>query len=342
MSTQLAERRKKWALWYFIFAGLLAVIAAVTVGIETRASHPESASGPVIPNLTQNIGQAQRITITSADASYRIERIERGNQRVWVMRDRGDYPVLGSRLAQLTEGLEGLRFTRRMTADASKHQRLGVTDPRQGGRGVLVQIEGARGALLVNLILGVEPSGLYVRRPDDDQVWAAEGDLPPLRDVAAWLELRPLALSADRLARVEISPAEGRPYILSREAPGQPWRIVQPAIATLAQSSVTAAAEHLTQISPVDVQLAPAVQGPAQARVRAQTFDGVVIEAELISSDNRTWLKLAAHAPSPEQEAGAIEINSRSADWAFALSEQDARETAPPLSDIAPSGAGGQ
>lgn len=340
MSTELAERRKKRALWLFVLAGLITLIAAVTVGIEIRASRPDAASGPVIPGLAQNIGQAERIIITSAEASYRIERIERGNERVWVMRDRGDYPVLGARLAQLTEGLEQLRFTRRMTVDPSKHQRLGVTDPRQGGRGVLVQVEGARGALLVNLILGIEPNGLYVRRPNDDQTWAAEGELPPLRDIASWLELRPLSIPAERLARVEVSPAEGRAYIMARDAADQPWRIVAPAIATLAQSSVTATAEHLTQVSPIDVQLAPAIQGPAQARVRATTFDGVVIDAELIASDNRTWLKLAARAPSPEQEAAALEINSRSSDWAFALSEQEAREVAPPFSDIAPSGGG--
>lgn len=332
MSSELAERRKGRALTLFLIAGALAAIAAVTIGIEVRSSRPDLASGPVVPGLSETIGGAQRIIVTSADASYRIERTQRG----WAMRDRGDYPVLSSRLAQLTEGLQQLRFTRRMTSDPSKHERLGVGDPRQGGHGVLVQIEDGRGALLVNLILGVEPSGLYVRRPDGNQAWAARGELPPLRDVASWLELRPIEMDPQRLSRVEISPAEGRPYILARDAAGAPWRIASPAIATLQQSSVAAAAEYLTQVSPADVQPAPAIQGPPIARVRAATFDGLEIDAELIASDGRQWVKLVARASAPEHEAAALEINNRASAWAYALGAQEARAFAPPLSAIIP------
>jgi hypothetical protein len=336
MTTDLAERRKGRALTLFLIAGVLAAAAAVTVAIESRASRPDLASGPVVPGLEDTIGDAQRVIITSREASYRIERVERGAERVWVMRDRGDFPVAASRLQQLTQGLEGLRYLRRMTSDPEKHERLGVTDPRQGGRGVLVQVEDGRGALLVNLILGVEPAGLYVRRPDDNQTWAARGELPPFRDVASWLELRPLTLAADRLARVEIVPAQGRAYILARDDATQPWRIAAPALAPLSQSAVAAAAERLTQLSPIDVQLAPAIQGPARARVRATTFDGVLIDGELIPSDGKVWLKLVARANAPEQDAAALEINNHSSDWAFALSDTEAEALAPPLTSLIP------
>ncbi len=336
MSSDLAERRKRRLLSLWLIAGALVAIAAVTIGIEYRAARPDLASGPVIPGLQENIRNGQRIIITSAEASYRIERAQRGEQSVWVMRDRDDYPVLASRLAQLTEGLQGLRYTRRMTNDRSKHERLGVGDPREGGRGVLVQIEDARGALLVNLILGIEPSGLYVRRPDSDQTWAASGDLPPLRNVATWLQLTPLDLEAERLARVEIAPRVGRAYILERESAQMPWRIASPALASLAQSSVTAAAEQITQLSPVDVRSAPAIQGQPFARVRALTFDGVILDAELIESDGRPWLKLVARAETPEQEAAALEINNSAAPWAYALDGMEAEGLAPPLGALVP------
>jgi hypothetical protein len=332
MTTGLAERRRAQSLTLFLIAGALVATAAVTLAIETRGlTSGSSASGPVVPNLEETIGGAQRITVTSADATYRIERTQQG----WAMRDRDDYPVLSSRLGQLTEGLENLRYERRMTSDASKHERLGVTDPREGGRGILVQVEDGRGALLVNLILGVETSGTYVRRPDDEQTWAVEGELPPLRDAASWMDLQPLSIPADRLARVEIMPAEGRAYILARDSAEQPWRIAAPALASLAQSTVTATAERLTQLAPVDVRTAPAIQGAPRARVRATTFDGVMIDAELIPSDNRLWVKLVARA-APEQEAAALEINNRSAAWAYALSEMEAEALAPPLNRLIP------
>ncbi len=337
MTTELADRRKRRVLTLFLVAGAMAAIAAVTVGIELRASSPEAASGLVLPDLEESIPGAQRIIVQSADASYRIERTQQG----WAMRDRDDYPVLSSRLAQLTDALQSLRYVRRMTSDPAKHERLGVTDPRQGGRGVLLQIEDGRGALLVNVILGVEPSGgVYLRKPDDAQTWAvraADAELPPLRDVSTWMELQPLAISPDELVRVEISPLAGRPYILARASLAEGWRIAAPALATVAPALVSTAAEHLTQLRPLDVRTAPAVQGPPRARVRATTATGVVIDAELIDSDSRTWLKLVARASSPDQEGAALDINNRSAAWAYALSDEDARQLAPQLADLVPS-----
>jgi hypothetical protein len=138
------------------------------------------------------------------------------------------------------------------------------------------------------------------------------------------------------LARVEITPRDGRAYTLARESAEMPWRIASPALAALAQSSVNAAAERITQVSPVDVQPAPAIQGAPAARVRATTFDGVTLDAELIESDGRTWLKLVARAEAPEQEAAALEINNRAAPWAYALDEMDAEAVAPPLGALIP------
>jgi Domain of unknown function (DUF4340) len=333
MTTELAERRKGRVLRLFFVAAALAAIAAVTLAIESRSLRPDAAAGPVLPGLAESIRSAQRITVTSAQASYHIERTARG----WAMRDRDDFPVEAARLAQFTDGLEQLHYQRRMTSDPSKHERLGVTDPRQGGRGILVQVEDGRRALIVDLILGVEPNGgLYVRRTGENQVWAAQGELPPLRDAAAWLDLRPLELTPERLARVEITPAEGRAYVLARDAADGPWRIASPALAAGSQAALGAAAVRITGLSPTDVRTAPAIQGAAQARVRALTFDGVSVDAELVDQDGRSWLKLVARAAGPEQEAAALAINNRAASWAYALRSADAAALAPPLSSLMP------
>lgn len=333
MSTQLAERRKGRALMLTLVAGGMAVVAAITLAIQARSARPDLASGPVVPELSETIGAAHRINVTSADATYRIERTQRG----WAMRDRGDYPVLSSRLAQLTEGLEQLRFVRRMTSDPARHERLGVGDPREGGRGVLVQVEDGRGAFLVNLILGVEPGGgLYVRRPDEAQVWAVRGELPPLRNVASWLDLTPLRIEPSRIARLQVSPAEGPAYIIGRETAEGAFALLSPPRAVFAQTLLEDSATRLASLDPVDVQPAPAIQGEPRTRIRATTFDGVAIDGELIESSGQTWLKLVARAESAEQEAAALELNNQAAAWAYALSEDDADVLAPPLSRFLP------
>ncbi|HVY86653.1 MAG TPA: DUF4340 domain-containing protein [Caulobacterales bacterium] len=342
MSTVLAERRKGRLISLALAAAALAATAFVTVAIDVRSSQPEAAAGAVVPDLADRIGDAQRIIVTSSDASYRIERVQRGDQSIWVMRDRGDFPVQAARLGQLTRGLEGLQFTRRMTSDPAKQARLGVDDPRHGGHGLLVQIEDGRGAFIVNLILGVETGGLYVRRPDQNQVWSAHGDLPPLRDVASWLDLKPIDLDAQQIARVEIAPAQGNPYVLARDtAQTADFAIVAPArLAATSPSAVTALAERIAHLAPVDVQTAPAIQGPPRSRIRVVTFGGVAIDGDLIESDNKTWLKLVARPqaaePTPEQQQAALAINTRAAGWAYALSPEEADALAPALSTLLP------
>ena len=80
MTTELAERRKGRALTLFLIAGVLAAVAAITVAIETRASRPDAVAGPVVPELADTIAGAQRISITSREATYRIERVERAGR----------------------------------------------------------------------------------------------------------------------------------------------------------------------------------------------------------------------------------------------------------------------
>lgn len=339
MTTQLAERRKGVALTLSLIALGLVAMAAVTVGIQMRASRPDVAAGPVVPGLVDSIGNAQKIIVTSEDASYRIEKTQRG----WAMIDRGNFPVERARLDQLTQALEQLHYTRRMTTDPEKFDRLGVGDPRHGGHGVLLQVESGTGALLVNLIIGTVPTAgqgvVYVRRPDQDQTWAAQASqaaqLPPLRNVASWLNLKPLDLPAENLRSVTISPPASRPYILARSDATQPWRLVSPALT--AQISPDAIAEKITHLTPIDVQEAPAIQGAAIGHVQATTATGVVIDAELIPSGGKTWMRLVARALHPEQESAALAINDKVAGWAYALSDLDLQALAPPLSTLVPS-----
>ena len=334
MTTENSLRRRRRAIALVAAAAALGVVAFVTLAIEARSSRPDLAAGPVVPGLSESIRTAERIIVTSEDATYRIEKTPRG----WAMRDRGDYPVQSGPLGRLTRGLEALRYVRRMSGDPARHARLGVDDPRQHGHGILVQVEDSRGAYLVNLILGVQTNALYVRRPDQDQVWAARGDLPPLRDVAAWLDLKPFELEAPRIARVEVTPTAGPAYVLARATPeASDFEIVSPGHpAPLSPSLVSATAEHITRLAPSDVQPVTAIQGTPSAHIRASTFDGLSIEGELTVIDNKTWIKLVARADQPGQEQAALTINNRAAGWAYALSPQEVAALAPPLSSLLP------
>jgi hypothetical protein len=331
MTTALAERRKSRALSWIVAAIAMAGVAAVTIAIEIRSASPDRIVGPVLPGVAGQLPDAQKITVVSKEARYRIARTERG----WAMTDRGDFPVRAARLQELTSGLTKLAYVRRMTSNPERFDRLGVRDPAQGGQGVLLQIENARGAFLVNLILGFQRDGLYVRRPGEDQVWAVRGELPPLRDPSVWLDLKPITLDASALRRVEIVPAEGRPYILERSSADANFAFAG-ALAgrePISSGALTAAARRITELEPIDVLPAPAVQGPPAARVRAMTAEGVVIDAEIVPHGARHWLKLVARGEGPNA-AAAEPINARASAWAYALSPTDYAALAPPLDSL--------
>ena len=100
MTTDLAgERRKGRALTLFLIAGALSLVAASPLASKCAPSRPDLASGFRSRTWkTASVTRSASRRDAAPKASYRIERTQ---PSVWVMRDRGDFPV--ARLAQLTE-----------------------------------------------------------------------------------------------------------------------------------------------------------------------------------------------------------------------------------------------
>ncbi len=337
MSASLALERRGRAAWFVAFAVIAALAAWVLLAMEAEKRKPPVAAGPVLPNFAASVGEASLIVVTTKDATYRIARTAQG----WALRDRGDYPVRRERLAQFTDGMAGLRYLRPMTRDPEKFERLGVADPSKGGSGVLVQVQNAEGALIANLILGILPRGLYARDPAKDQTWAVAGELPPLRDPAAWLEIAPLSLDKTRIAKVDLYPPSGPPYSIAREnpqtgefqleAPYDRWLLT-------GASALAAAGASFAALQPLDVAPAPAIGGAPRARHIARTFDGLRLEGELYVDRGQRWLKLVARAEDPQNAAAVAEasaINARAAAWAYGLSELAYTDFAPPVETVA-------
>ncbi|MEJ0022361.1 MAG: DUF4340 domain-containing protein [Alphaproteobacteria bacterium] len=333
MSAPLALERRRMATLALAATAVLAIISALVVEFDAARLKPPHAEGAVLPNFAQNAGAAQAITIATKDATYRIVRTQRG----WTLPDRGDYPVARERLAQFTEGLASLSFVRPMTRDPAKFDRLGLGDPAKGGDGVSVQVQNAQGALLANLMLGITPSGLYMRQNDGAQAWALKGVLPPLKDPSQWLDLTPLTIDPARITRVSVQPAEGPAYVLVRAERTSDFRLEAPfdRFLVLTPDGLNSAGQAFAFLKPNDVAAAPAIAGAPSAKVSMRTRDGLAIDGELFALPPRHWLKLVAHAETPNAAQDAQAINTRAAAWAYGLSALDYLNFAPPLSVLA-------
>jgi hypothetical protein len=348
MTTTLRARRASLALRIVAAAAALAVLAFMVVSITGHALRAASADGPVVPELTsERLEQIRRISVRSSDGAFTMERLADGG--AWVMRERGDYPVRPEQLAALAEGLQALRFERRMTSDPEKLDRIGLGDPAAGGRGVLLQMEDAAGALVVDLVLGVasETGGAYVRRNGQDQAWAVAGELPPLREAAGWLALAPLSIAPEDILRADIAPPEGRAFGLVRRvgedgAPTQPanFGLAPPlsGVDVSAGVSLSDLAVGLTAIEPIDVAPAAAVQGPARARITLFTSTAIAVDAEITTVGEEFWLKLNARATvaTPEAEAAAAAVNQSGGAWAYRLTNEAAAALTPVYDSLLP------
>jgi hypothetical protein len=330
--TPHANERRRMATLALALGAVLAIISAAVTAFDLDRLKPPTAAGPVLPGFSKAVGAAQAITIATKDAAYHIVRTDRG----WVLRDRGDYPVQRDRLAQFTQGLATLSYVRPMTRDPNKLDRLGLGDPAQGGDGILVQVQNAQGALLANLLLGMSPSGAYMRAPDKDQAWAVKGDLPPLKDPAQWLDLAPLSIDVSRIIRATVIPPVGPAYALNRGENGD-FVLDKPfdRLLVVSPEGVNTTAQAFATLKPIDVAGAPAITGAAGARATMRTANGLLIEGELIGQGGRHWLKLVARGETPEAQAEAQAINARAAAWAYGLSDLDYADFAPPLSALA-------
>jgi hypothetical protein len=170
------------------------------------------------------------------------------------------------------------------TANSERYAALEVGDvAAKDAKGVLVEIGGL--AKPVKLIVGKAEShggGTYVRRADDAQSWLASGSFAPDREAANWLRRDLADIPADRIAEVTITPAEGEPVKLVKDAEGD-------ANFTLADVpkdrepgadyTLNAPASMLSGLRFDDVvPAAEAAPGDEPLKARFTAFDGLVFD----------------------------------------------------------------
>lgn len=333
MTQELARKRTTVAAALVFGAVVLTGGTAFLVAPRDPAA-ASMRNGPVLPGFSQASRQAREITITTRDEAYRLVRGERN----WILPERGGYVVRPDRLNALAEGLAGLAYDRSMTADPKKLDRLSLGDPTRGGDGVSVRVTGVDGAVLADLILGVQPSGLFVRQPNEVQSYAVAGALPPLREAGAWLDLAVTEIAPDKIERADFEPVGAPAFSLRRAAPGAPdfvplgvysWR--RPTEA----GGFAKAATALSRIGLIDVR--PASDGLTFAgRQRTVSADGLIVQTTLFTEGSKFWVRFEAVAGAPAAMPDADRINARARDWLFGITPSDAALLAPVFDSLSP------
>jgi hypothetical protein len=343
-----------------VFLVLAAITAVTTVAAvfavlsQPTATTLQFVDEPAFPALRENPDAVAKIVLSSPEGTITLVR-ETGDR--WAALEHHGYPVDRKRVRDLVVALSDMRLIERKTAQPEHYDRLEVEAiDAENAQSELVRLEGADGAMLAEAIIGkqryrltgTEPSGTYLRRPDEAQSWLASGGIQIDREVARWLDGEVVDLDPEAIRRIEIQRAGEPSYAALRDDPGAELRLdgltgdeKLKEDADLSRLAGALSGVRLEDVKPRDQLTWPAEQHTA----RVETFDGVELSVRLARIDDGYWATFDARAmapssPAPSAAAGGAAQPTASAAAAENPIEADAGDGAAGGEDTAEAEAG--
>ena len=177
---------------------------------STPAQQKSVAAGQLVfPNLASRLKQAARVEITYQG---KVTSLALKDGR-WGVADRAGYPLVESRLRTMLTVLTELRIAEARTSDPEMFSRIGVEDAtKPDAKSKLLRVLDDKGAAIVEVLVGhrrIRSQGkvedqVYVRRPNENQAWLADGGLEPDNDPGMWLNRDLLDIKHDRIESVVV------------------------------------------------------------------------------------------------------------------------------------------
>lgn len=340
------------------------VLAAITVVTTVAAvfavlSQPtvstlQFVDEPAFPALREDPDAVAKIILKSPEGTITLVR-ETGDR--WAALEHHGYPVDRKRVRDLVVALSDMRLIERKTAQPEHYDRLEVEAiDAENAQSELVRLEAADGTVLAEAIVGkqryrltgTEPSGTYLRRPDEAQTWLASGGIQIDREVARWLDGEIVDLDPEAIRRVDIQRAGEPSYAAVRDNPGDALRLADLAgDETLKEDAdLTRLAGALSSVRLEDVKPRDQLTWPAEHHTaRVETFDGVELTVRLAQIDDEYWATFDASTVAPSNatasaDAAAAQPAANAAGEENAI-EADAGDGAAGEEDTAEADAGG-
>jgi hypothetical protein len=308
-----------------VFLVLAAITVATTVAAgfavlsQPRATTLQFVDEPAFPALRENPDAVAKIVLSSPQGTITLVR-ETGER--WAALERHGYPVDRKRVRDLVVALADMRLIERKTAQPEHYDRLEVDAiDAENAQSELVRLEATDGTVLAEAIIGkqrdrltgTEPSGTYLRRPDEAQSWLASGGIQIDREVARWLEGEIVDLDPEAIRRIEIQRAGEPSYAAVRDNRGGELRLAGLAgdeklkdDADLSRLAGALSGVRLEDVRPRDQLTWPAAHHAA----RVETFDGVEVSVRLAQIGEEYWATFDARAMAPSDPTAAADAGA--------------------------------
>lgn len=309
-----------------LLAGIAVAAVVTTRAPEPPASLPE-AGGRLLPGLAERVNDVTAVRVRRGGGAL-VARLER-RDGAWVVANRHDYPADATALRATLIGLAEARRLEPRTRRPEAYARLGVhAIEKPGAAGIEVALEGIEPPLAV--VIGKPSSGdvggTYARVAGERRAWLVSGELERRDEVREWLDARLVDLPAERVRRVRIEPATGRPVIVARGADGFVIENLPAGRRPLSATVAASLARVVTGLELVDVR--PAAAAPALPRVATARFEtdaGLVVEIRAYAGAGEAAGRLVRLAATAAAGAGAgvagqaAALDARFEGWAFEI-----------------------
>jgi hypothetical protein len=344
-----------------VVLGVVALGGGWYFGIATLPSTQRSpdAGKLMFPNLATRLQQAARIEVIHQGKPMVIEKREIAGQVRWGLADRGGYPVQETKLRSMLTALTELRLVEQRTADPTQFATLGVEDPNgKVSNSNLLRVLDASGKPILALIVGHRrvrsagnvPEQVYVRRPNENRSWLAEGSLEVDADPQLWLDRDIMNIDHSRIAKVVVTRGDQTLEFarandkLALTAPAD-----HPKLDDYKLEDVSRALELLTF-----EDVLPDAAPPADAIGKSvfTTSDGLTVTASIYRAPpgpapkpdaDRDLLARFSVAGGDKSKAEAGRLEARLAGWTYQLGAWKQNALVPSLKDLkaaAPENAG--
>jgi len=317
--------------------GVLALAGGWYFGIaqEPQAESTTDNGRLMFPELAAHLNDAVQVELVHGANTVRIVR-DAGTQ-TWGLAQRDGYPVDVGKLRALLTGLTELRLVERRTADPSELGKLGLDDPTgKDANATLIRVTDAARQPIAALVAGHSrmrtggtlPDEIYVRRPDENQSWLAEGKLDVDNDPLTWLDRDIMDIPPARIASVSITSGTTQLKLVKS---GDKLTMQAPAD----HPPLDDVAHALELLSLQDVRKdANAPEGDALGTSVFTTDDGLAITATPSRAGGDLWVRFAVAATDDKAKAEAQRLTAQLAGWTYEIGSWKQKALIPTLDDL--------
>ena len=331
---------------------LITVIAAGWSLSEryTTAALEQKEGGLIFPNLQQQVGSISSVEVTRNKSSFSLKRQPDG----WANMGAGGFPARQARIEKMIGGLVAMSYFEPKTARANLYSKIQVEDAAEGAKSTRLTVKDESGKILADVVVGksktgvagLDRDGVYVRLPNEERAWLAEGTLDVRYDAPDWSERRLLDVRAGTVGVMSVTNPDGDVIEIYRKNTDDADLTLKnlPENAEIdSQYQIDYMSNLLDNVIFSDAKPADQIdfKGKPGFHATVVSTDGLVVMMRTAApeKDDSIWVQLDADvakefAPTEEAKKEAERIKSDFADWAFRLPRAKTERLKLQLKDI--------